>query len=182
MTHTVHASAGSAQPRPSAQSAVLRRPIVMGLAWFSLAVGFSGSPAWAEGKEEPKIRQLRCGTCPDGFATTGVTVDPKTCPDGDATLVQCVPLGGNLLSVCGECPDGYAKVGGTMVPTQCARDGGAMSRCQLQKLDSSTPNPTQGGRFCPPDCAGEFPTPGQGTMPPPGQTLPPPPAPAQGSQ
>ncbi|CAI4030208.1 hypothetical protein DNFV4_00635 [Nitrospira tepida] len=155
---------------------------VIGLTGAVLAAGLLVTPAGAEEKEEPKIRQLRCGSCPEGFATTAVTSDPKTCPEGDATLVQCVPLGGNLLSVCGECPEGYVKVGGTMVPTQCARDGGAMSRCQLQKMDSSTPNPSQGGRFCPPDCAGQFPTPGQGAMPPPGQTLPPPPSTGQGSQ
>lgn len=155
---------------------------VIGLTGAVLAAGLLLTPAGAEEKEEPKIRQLRCGSCPSGFATTAVTADPKTCPDGDATLVQCVPLGGNLLSVCGECPEGYVKVGGTMVPTQCARDGGAMSRCQLQRMDSGMPNPSQGGRFCPPDCAGEFPAPGQGAMPPPPQTLPSPPSPAQGSQ
>lgn len=43
--------------------------------------------------EVPKIRQLRCGSCPDGFATTAVTNDPTTCKDGDPTLVQCAPLG-----------------------------------------------------------------------------------------
>ncbi|MEX5212879.1 MAG: hypothetical protein NW703_01830 [Nitrospiraceae bacterium] len=160
----------------------MRQLAMMGLAAVILAAGLSGSPAWAEEKGEPKIRQLRCGSCPEGFATTAVTADPKTCPDGDPTLVQCVPLGGNLLSVCGECPEGYVKVGGTMVPTQCARDGGAMSRCQLQKMDSITPNPSQGGRFCPPDCAGQLPTPGQGGLPPPGQTLPPPPSPASESK
>lgn len=155
---------------------------VIGLTGAVLAAGLLVTPAGAEEKEEPKIRQLRCGSCPSGFATTAVTTDPKTCPDGDATLVQCVPLGGNLLSVCGECPEGYVKVGGTMVPTQCARDGGAMSRCQLQHMDSGMPDPSQGGRFCPPDCAGEFPAPGQGAMPPPPQTLPSPPSPTQGSQ
>ena len=161
---------------------MMRQFTVIGLAAVVLVAGFFEVSAWAEEKEEPKIRQLRCGSCPAGFATTAVTSDPKTCPDGDGTLVQCVPLGGNLLSVCGECPDGYDKVGGTMVPTQCARDGGAMSRCQLQHMDSGTPNPSQGGRFCPPDCAGQFPTPGQGAMPIPGQTLPPPPSPAQGNK
>lgn len=160
----------------------MRQFAVIGLAVIVLTAGLSEVSAGAEEKEEPKIRQLRCGSCPDGFATTAVTTDQKTCPEGDATLVQCVPLGGNLLSVCGECPEGYLKVGGTMVPTQCARDGGAMSRCQLQKMDSSMPNPSQGGRFCPPDCAGQFPAPGQGAMPPPAQTLPTPPPPAQGNK
>ncbi len=39
--------------------------------------------------------------CPDGYATTGVTNAPEICKDGEPTLVQCVPLGGNMLSVCG---------------------------------------------------------------------------------
>lgn len=160
----------------------MRQFAEIGLATVVLVAGLLGGSVGAEETGEPKIRQLRCGSCPEGFATTAVTSDPKTCPDGDATLVQCVPLGGNLLSVCGECPEGYLRVGGTMVPTQCARDGGAMSRCQLQQLDSGTPNPSQGGRFCPPDCAGQFPMPGQGALPTPGQTLPPPPSPDQGSQ
>lgn len=127
----------------------------------------------AEDKEVPKIRQLRCGSCPEGFATTAITNDPVTCKDGDPTLVQCVPLGGNLLSVCGECPDGYVKVGGTMVPSQCDRDGGAMSRCQRQQMEFTNPDPAHGGRHCPPDCAGEFPSGQSGGGPVP-QTLPPP--------
>ncbi len=128
----------------------------------------------AEEPQIPKIRQLRCGSCPDGFATTAVTSDPATCKDGDPTLVQCVPLGGNLLSVCGKCPTGYQKVGSTIVPSQCNRDGGAMSRCQREQLEHVNPDPTQGGLRCPPDCGAELPA-GQGGSGPVPQTLPPPP-------
>ena len=124
--------------------------------------------------EIPKIRQLRCGSCPDGFATTAVTNDPTTCKEGDPTLVQCVPLGGNLLSVCGECPSGYIKVGGSVVPSQCNRDGGTMSRCQLERMEHANPDPTQGGRRCPPDCAEDTPAGQSGSGPIP-QTLPSPP-------
>ncbi len=144
--------------------------LLLAFLWILFPLGTQA----AEKEEPPKIRQLRCGACPDGFATTAVTSDPNTCKDGDPTLVQCVPLGGNLLSVCGECPEGYVKVGGTVVPSQCNRDGGAMSRCQLQNMEFSNPDPTQGGRRCPPDCGGEMPT-GQGSTGPIPQSLPPPP-------
>lgn len=148
---------------------VSRRALV-GLVLLALSVPFA---LWAEEQEIPKIRQLRCGSCPDGFATTAVTNDPATCKDGDPTLVQCVPLGGNLLSVCGECPEGYVKVGGTVVPSQCNRDGGMMSRCQLPQMEHVNPDPTQGGRRCPPDCTAD-PSIGQGGSGPVPQTLPPP--------
>lgn len=94
--------------------------------------------------EVPKIRQLRCGTCPDGFATTAITSDPVTCKDGDPTLVQCAPLGGNLLTVCGECPDEYEKIGSSTMPSQCARDGGAMSRCQRRSMEFTNPGAAPG--------------------------------------
>jgi hypothetical protein len=103
---------------------------------------------------------------------TGVTVAPEVCKDGDPTLVQCVPLGANILAVCGSCPEGYVKIGGSMVPARCGNtDGGQMSQCQLQKMETNLPDPKQGGVLCPPHC-GETVAPGQGALPPPPQSRP----------
>lgn len=129
----------------------------------------AGPPAisFAEEASEPKNPRMTCGSCPSGYATTGVTSDPKICPDGDPTLVQCVPLGANILSVCGSCPEGYVQVGSSSVPVRCGHvDGGLLSQCQLQKMESTLPDPTQGGLICPPNC-GTTPPPGHGAIPPP---------------
>jgi len=117
--------------------------------------------------EPPKSIRMTCGTCPSGYAMTGVTTAPEICKEGDPTLVECVPIGTmNLLAVCGACPEGYVEVGSSTVPARCGNaDGGRMSQCQLQKPESGLPNPSQGGLFCPPNCAGQMPTPGQGTLP-----------------
>lgn len=131
--------------------------LVLGLSWKAPA---------EDGGEQKSIR-MTCGTCPDGYATTGVTQSPQICKDGDPTLVQCVPLGANLLSVCGSCPDGYNEVGSSSVPARCgSQDGGRMTQCQLGKMDSTMPDPTKGFKTCPPDC-GATAVPGQGALPPP---------------
>lgn len=123
--------------------------------------------AWAEESSEPKSRRMMCGACPEGYATAGVTTDAKICKDGDPTLVQCVPLGANILSVCGSCPEGYREVGGSVVPSLCGGlGGGRVSQCQLQKMESNLPDPSQGGVTCPPNC-GSTVQPGQGGLPPP---------------
>lgn len=123
---------------------------------------------------EPKSIRKTCGTCPDGYATTGVTHAPEICKDGDPTLVQCVPLGANMLPVCGSCPEGYREVGSSSVPSRCGtQDGGRLSQCQLEKMEQTLPDPTKGGRVCPPDC-GTTPAPGRGALPPPPTFLPPP--------
>jgi hypothetical protein len=125
-----------------------------------------------EASTEPKSIRKTCGKCPDGYATVGVTDAPALCKDGDSTLVQCVPLGANLLSVCGVCPDGYREMGSSAVPTRCGNhDGGKLSQCQLEKMELNLPDPTQGGRVCPPDC-GSTATPGQGALPPPPKYFP----------
>ncbi len=154
------------------RSRVSGLPVLIGGAVaLLLSMGGPTADVSAADPEVPKIRQLRCGTCPEGFATTAITTDPATCKDGDPTLVQCAPLGGNLLTVCGECPDEYDKIGSSTMPSQCARDGGAMSRCQRRTMEFANPDATQGGRRCPPDCAGEMPT-GQGGSGPVPQTIP----------
>jgi hypothetical protein len=124
-----------------------------------------GPPAGlAEEASEPKSIRMTCGTCPDGYATTGVTQAPEICKDGDPTLVQCVPLGANMLGVCGSCPDGYAEIGGSSVPARCGtKDGGRLSQCQLRKMEQNFPDSTQGYKQCPPDC-GSAAQPGQGTL------------------
>jgi hypothetical protein len=118
--------------------------------------------------EEPRTIRKMCGACPEGYATTGVTNAPEVCKDNDPTLVQCVPLGANMLSVCGSCPDGYTEVGRSNVPARCgSKDSGLMSQCQSQHMSSNLPDPTQGGVTCPPHC-GSTAAPGQGaTTPPP---------------
>jgi hypothetical protein len=136
--------------------------------------------AWAEDTPaEPKSIRKTCGKCPEGYATTGVTQSPENCKDGDGTLVQCVPLGANMLPVCGSCPEGYREIGSSSVPARCgSQDGGRLSQCQLDKMEQHLPDPTQGGRICPPDC-GSTPTPGQGALPPPPKFAPAPEKPKQ---
>ncbi|MBH0201680.1 MAG: hypothetical protein HP496_05115 [Nitrospira sp.] len=121
----------------------------------------------AQEASEPKSIRMTCGACPEGYATTGVTQSPEICKEGDPTLVQCVPLGANMLGVCGSCPDGYAEIGGSSVPARCgSKDGGRLSQCQLKKMEQNFPNASQGYKRCPPDC-GSAAQPGQGTLPPP---------------
>jgi len=122
---------------------------------------------FAEGTAEPKSIRMTCGSCPEGYATTGVTQSPEICKEGDPTLVQCVPLGANMLGVCGSCPEGYNEIGGSSLPARCGnKDGGRLSQCQLQKMEQNLPDPAQGYKTCPPDC-GNTATPGQGALPPP---------------
>lgn len=121
-----------------------------------------------QGSAGPKksIRKM-CGTCPEGYATTGVTEAPEICKDGDPTLVQCVPLGVNMLAVCGSCPEEYTQIGSSSVPGRCgSKDGGRLTQCQLRNMEMSLPDPSQGMTACPPDC-GSTGTAGQGALPPP---------------
>lgn len=119
----------------------------------------------AQDASEPKSIRMTCGTCPEGYATTGVTQSSEICKDGDPTLVQCVPLGANMLSACGSCPDGYTEIGGSSVPARCGnKDGGRLSQCQLKKMEQNFPDSTQGLKRCPPDC-GSAASPGQGALP-----------------
>jgi hypothetical protein len=142
----------------------------IGFVVLLLVVG--AMPVQAEESSEPKSMRKTCGQCPDGYATTGVTEAKEICKDGDPTLVQCVPLGGNLLSVCGSCPEGYREMGNSNVPARCgSKDGGRLTQCQLEKMESNFPDSTQGGKTCPPDC-GSTATPGQGALPPPPKYLP----------
>ena len=135
--------------------------------WALMVFATAGSLQAADEVEEPKSIRKMCGACPDGYATTAVTNAPELCKAGESTLVQCVPLGGNMLSVCGACPDGYSEVGRSNVPARCgSKDGGLMSQCQAQQMGSSLPDPTQGGVKCPPDC-GSTAMPGQGAVAPP---------------
>ncbi|MDK2742835.1 MAG: hypothetical protein NDI90_07945 [Nitrospira sp. BO4] len=116
---------------------------------------------------EPKSTRMTCGTCPEGYATTGVTQSPEICKEGDPTLVQCVPLGVNMLGVCGICPEGYAEIGSSSVPARCgSKDGGRLTQCQLRRMETNLPDPGQGYKTCPPDC-GSTAKPGQGALPPP---------------
>lgn len=141
-----------------------RASIYCGLVMGCLLAGpFAAS---AEEATEPKSIRMTCGTCPDGYATTGTTQDPSVCKDGDPTLVQCVPLGANMLPVCGSCPEGYSEVGSSSVPSRCGnKDGGRLTQCQLQKMEQNLPDPMQGMKTCPPDC-GSAAKPGQGALPP----------------
>ena len=149
---------------------IVRIPWSVGLVALLLTVG--AIPVQAEESNEPKSIRKTCGQCPDGYATTGVTESKEICKEGDPTLVQCVPLGANLLSVCGSCPEGYREIGNSNVPARCGnKDGGRLTQCQLEKMESNLPDPTQGFKTCPPDC-GSTATPGQGALPPPPKYLP----------
>jgi hypothetical protein len=142
----------------------------IGLLVLACVVG--AMPVLAQESGEPKSIRKTCGQCPDGYATTDVTESKEICTDGDPTLVQCVPLGANLLAVCGSCPEGYREVGSSSVPGRCgSKDGGRLTQCQLEKMESNLPDPTQGFKACPPDC-GSTATPGQGALPPPPKYLP----------
>lgn len=145
-------------------SVPVRASIYCGLVMGCLLAG--SFAAWAEEATEPKSIRMTCGTCPDGYATTGTTQAPSVCKDGDPTLVQCVPLGANMLPVCGSCPEGYLEVGSSSVPSRCGnKDGGRLTQCQLQKMEQNLPDPTQGMKTCPPDC-GSAAKPGQGALSP----------------
>jgi hypothetical protein len=142
--------------------------LLLVLAWAALPSAVSAED------EAPKSIRMTCGTCPSGYARTGVTLAPEVCKDGAPVLVECVPIGTmNLLAVCGSCPDGYRQVGYSSVPARCgSEDGGRMSQCQLETFENRLPDPTRGSLFCPPNCAGTMPTPGQGAMPSPPKYVP----------
>ncbi len=139
------------------------------LTWY-LSVTLTGAlsiVAFAEEVQEPKSIRMTCGSCPDGYATTGVTQAADICKGDDPTLVQCVPLGSNLLPICGSCPEGYKEIGRSSVPARCgAKDGGLLMQCQLHHMEHTSPDPSQGYKRCPPDC-GTTGTPGAGALPPP---------------
>jgi hypothetical protein len=149
---------------------VVRTQWSIGFVVLLLVVG--ALPVQAEESSEPRSIRKTCGQCPDGYATTGVTESSEICKDGNPILVQCVPLGANMLSVCGSCPEGYREIGNSSVPARCGNnDGGRATQCQLEKMGSNLPDPTQGLKICPPDC-GSTATPGQGALPPPPKYLP----------
>jgi hypothetical protein len=128
-------------------------------------VPLSPSMSFAEESSEPKSIRMTCGKCPEGYATTGVTQSQEICKDSDGTLVQCVPLGANLVGVCGTCPEGYTEIGRSLVPARCGTgDGGRMTQCQLRKMETTFPDASQGYTTCPPDC-GSTAQPGQGALP-----------------
>lgn len=148
-------------------SDVVRRLVCVFAVGAALAFGTFPSLGAAEEAAEPKSIRMTCGICPDGYATTGVTQSAEICKEGDPTLVQCVPLGANMLPVCGSCPEGYAEIGSSSVPARCgSKDGGRLTQCQLRKMEQNLPDPTQGLKTCPPDC-GSAAKPGQGALPPP---------------
>ena len=116
-----------------------------------LLVPLMGSAA--ESEPPPHAFFRTCGSCPSGYATTGIITDAVTCPENEHQLVQCAPLGLNQLMVCGDCPEGYQSIGSAPSSTRCgAPPGGKLSQCQLQKLES-------GGVQCPPNCSADRPPP-----------------------
>jgi hypothetical protein len=134
-------------------------------------------------KDQPAIPLLKCGKCPEGFVKTAVAVPRQGLEQGakfdlseicqglfkseDTTVVECKPIGKqNQMPVCGTCPEGYLEIGRSLLPALCGNeDGGLRTQCQLPKMEGGMPDPTQGGRKCPPDCVGNLPTPGQGSLP-----------------
>ena len=137
-------------------------------------------------KAEPKVPLMTCGKCPEGYVKTAVAAPESGSAPGAnfnatvelckgqlqseaTTLVECKPIGfQNQMAVCGTCPEGYREVGRTFLPALCGNeDNGLRTQCQVPNMQGGMPDPTQGGRQCPPDCVGNLPTPGQGTLPPP---------------
>ncbi len=105
-----------------------------------LLLGLGAMPVQAEEPSEPKSIRKTCGTCPEGYATTGVTESKEICKDGDPTLVQCVPLGANLLAVCGSCPEAIVRSAARRCRRRCgSKDGGRLTQCQLEKMESNLP-------------------------------------------
>ena len=100
----------------------VRNQLPLGL--VVLLLGLGAVPLQAEEVSEPKSIRKTCGKCPEGYATTGVTESKEICKDGDPTLVQCVPLGANLLAVCGLCPEGYREIGNSSLPARCGSQEG----------------------------------------------------------
>ena len=126
---------------PKLTQRTVRAHVSIGLVVFLLGLG--AIPVQAEESSEPKSIRKTCGKCPDGYATTGVTESKEICKDGSSS-----------------------------VPARCGnQDGGRMTQCQLDKMELNLPDPTQGGKICPPDC-GSTATPGQGALPPPPKYLP----------
>ena len=135
-------------------------------------------------KEEPNIPMLTCGKCPEGYVKTAVAVPrqgleiganfntaigcEKFFNDKDSVVSECKPIGKqNQMPVCGTCPEGYREVGRSLLPALCGNeDGGLRTQCQRPNMEGGMPDPTQGGRRCPPECVGNLPTPGQGNSPP----------------
>ena len=135
-------------------------------------------------KDEPTIPLLTCGKCPEGYVKTAVAVPRQGLEQGalfdlsamckglysseETTVVECKPIGKqNQMPVCGTCPEGYREIGRTFLPYLCGNeDGGLRTQCQLPKMEGGMPDPTKGGRKCPPDCVGNLNTPGQGNFPP----------------
>jgi len=109
---------------------------------------------------QPKTPRMTCGQCEEGYVTTGRTTDAHTCKEDDHVLVSCLPAGSQAqMQVCGSCPEGYNEMGRSMVPALCGGvDGGLRTQCQRPKMEGGMPDPTQGGRRCPPDCAGNAPS------------------------
>jgi hypothetical protein len=134
------------------------RPAVFPVVGILALVALLVPPPPGSAQEEPKTPRMACGQCAEGSITTGRTTDAKICPEDDHVLVECVPPGRVQMSVCGSCPSGYIEIGRSHLPSLCgSEDGGLRTHCQLPKLEGGMPDPTQGGRRCPPDCGGNLP-------------------------
>jgi hypothetical protein len=139
-------------------------------------------------KEEPKAPLMTCGKCPEGYVKTAVAVPRQGLELGaefdlsamckglfeseeEPLVVECKPIGyQNQMPVCGTCPQGYVEIGRTFLPYLCGNEnGGLRTQCQVPKMEGGMPDPTKGGRICPPNCEGILPTPGQSNFPAPGQ-------------
>jgi len=117
-------------------------------------------PAQEGAGEKPKTPRMTCGKCEEGYVTTGRTTDANICKEDDHALVSCLPAGSQAqMAVCGSCPESYNEMGRSQVPALCGSvDGGLRTQCQRPSMEGGMPGPTQGGRRCPPDCAGSVPS------------------------
>ncbi len=131
-----------------------RTGMVGGLALISLLFTPSLGLPQEDALPKPKTPRMTCGKCDEGYVTTGRTTDANICKEDDHALVSCMPAGSQAqMPVCGSCPEGYVEIGRSLVPALCGNvDGGLRTQCQLPKMEGGMPDPTQGGRRCPPDC------------------------------
>jgi hypothetical protein len=159
-----------------------RRKLPRAAGVVALAAVLAAPAAWAQdgAPAQAKTPRMTCGKCEEGYVTTGRTTDANICKDDDHVLVSCLPAGMQAqMQVCGSCPEGYLETGRSNVPSLCgSEEGGLRTQCQLPKMEGGMPDPTQGGRRCPPDCGGSVPS-GQSpeSIQRPGKLPPPPKAP-----
>lgn len=92
-----------------------RLVIIVGLGG-SLVAGTFPALGMADESTELKSIRMTCGSCSDGYATTGVTQSAESCKGGAPTLVACVPLEATMRAICDSYLEGHAEIGWLICP------------------------------------------------------------------